>query len=281
MALVTGGGTGIGKGTALAFAASGARVAICGRRPEPLREARAEIEAAGADCLEVPCDIREPEETSRMLDAVLDRFGGIDVLFNNAAGQFKAAAEDITPNGWRAVHRLTLDAAWNLTHKVATRSMIPREGGLIVFNGFSPRRGIPGFAHATAARAALENLAAGLAVEWSRFGIRSVCVSIGSIETEGLASYGPDSLEESRRQVPLGRLGTPQEVGELVAFLATPGGAYVNGTTVVVDGGRRRLGPGRAAPAPEPRARSAREAQEAASVSRCRRPTTRTPRGTC
>jgi citronellol/citronellal dehydrogenase len=129
--------------------------------------------------------------------------------------------------------------------------MIPRNRGLIVFNGFSPRRGIPGFAHATAARAALENLAAGLAVEWSRFGIRSVCVSIGSIETEGLASYGPDSLEESRRQVPLGRLGTPREVGDLVAFLATPGGAYVNGTTVVVDGEVDAWGLGELPPPPQ------------------------------
>ena len=227
-----------------------------------------------------------------MLDAVLDRFGGIDVLFNNAAGQFKAPAEEITPNGWRAVHRLTLDAAWNLTHQVATRSMIPREGGLIVFNGFSPRRGIPGFAHATAARAALENLAAGLAVEWSRFGIRSVCVSIGSIETEGLASYGPDSLEEARRQVPLGRLGTPQEVGELIAFLATSGGAYVNGTTVVVDGGVDAWGLGEPPPPPEARTSVSPAGQPAgrADVARkrrkrggrgCRRPTTRTPRGTC
>lgn len=236
-ALITGGGTGIGRATALAFARSGARVAICGRRHEPLAQARAEIEAAGAECLAHPCDIREPEAVEALVDAVLGRFEAIDVLFNNAAGQFKAPAEEVSLKGWRAVHRLTLDAAWDLTHWVATRSMIPGEGGLIVFNGFSPRRGIPGFAHASAARAALENLAAGLAVEWSRFGIRAICVSIGSIETEGLASYGPDSLEESRRQVPLGRLGTPQEVGELVAFLATPGGAYLNGTTVVVDGG--------------------------------------------
>ena len=251
VALVTGGGTGIGKATALAFAVSGARVAICGRRPEPLEEARAEVEAAGAECLAHPCDIREDEEVEGLVDAVLDRFGAVDVLFNNAAGQFKAPAEEISPKGWRAVHRLTLDAAWNLTHQVATRSMIPGDGGLIVFNGFSPRRGIPGFAHASAARAALENLAAGLAVEWSRFGIRSVCVSIGSIETEGLASYGPDSIEESRRQVPLGRLGTPQEVGELVAFLATSGGAYVNGTTVVVDGGLDAWGLGELPPEPE------------------------------
>ncbi len=250
LALVTGGGTGIGKATALAFAASGADLAICGRRPEPLEQARAEVEAAGGECLAIPCDIREPDQVGAMLDSVLDRFGSIDVLVNNAAGQFKADAEEITPNGWRAVHRLTVDAAWNLTREVAMRSMIPGDGGLIVFNGFSPRRGIPGFAHATAARAALENLAAGLAVEWSRHGIRSVCVSIGNIETEGLASYGPDSLEESRRQVPLGRLGTPAEVGELIAFLATPGGAYVTGTTVVVDGGVDAWGLGEPPPAP-------------------------------
>jgi citronellol/citronellal dehydrogenase len=249
--LITGGGTGIGRGTALAFAASGAKVAICGRRPEPLDEARAEIEAAGAECLSQQCDIREPDQVEALVGAVMDRFGSIDVLFNNAAGQFKAPAEEISPNGWRAVHRLTLDAAWDLTRQVATRSMIPGGGGLIVFNGFSPSGGIPGFAHASAARAALENLAAGLAVEWSRFGIRSVCVSIGNIETEGLASYGPDSLEESRRQVPLGRLGTPREVGDLVAFLATPGGAYVNGTTVVVDGGIDAWGLGDPPPPPE------------------------------
>ncbi len=250
VALITGGGTGIGRGPALAFAASGASVVICGRRSEPLQRARAEVEAAGADCLAVPCDIREPEQVESLVEGALERFGRLDVLFNNAAGQFKAPAEEISAKGWRAVHRLTLDAAWDLTQRVATRSMIPGDGGLIVFNGFSPRRGIPGFAHATAARAALENLAAGLAVEWSRFGIRAVCVSIGSIETEGLGSYGPDSLAEARRQVPLGRLGTPAEVGELVAFLATPGGAYVNGTTVVVDGGVDAWGLGEPPPPP-------------------------------
>ncbi len=210
MALITGGGTGIGRATAHAFAGSGARVVICGRRPEPLDAVRAELESSGAECLAVPCDIRESEQVGGLIDAGLERFGKIDVLVNNAGGQFAAPAEEISPRGWRAVHRLTVDAAWDLTHRVATESMIPGEGGLVVFIGFSPRRGIPGFAHATAARAALENLAAGLAVDWSRYGIRSVCVSVGNIETEGLASYGPDSLERSRRQVPLGRLGRPR-----------------------------------------------------------------------
>jgi citronellol/citronellal dehydrogenase len=115
--------------------------------------------------------------------------------------------------------------------------MIPRRGGLIVFVGFSPLRGIPGFAHACAARAAVANLASGLALEWSRYGIRSVCVAPGTIATEGLEQYGAGAVERWQRSVPLGRLGSPQEVASLIAFLATPAGSYITGTTIVVDGG--------------------------------------------
>lgn len=250
IALVTGGGTGIGRATALSMAATGASVVICGRRAEPLRSARDEVEALGAECMASPCDIREPDQVEALVDTALERFGAVDVLFNNAAGQFQAPAEEVSPKGWRAVHRLTLDAVWDLTHRVATASMIPRRGGLIVFNGFSPRRGIPGFAHAAAARAALENLASGLATEWSRFGIRSVCLAIGNIETEGLEGYGPESLENARRQVPLGRLGRPGEVGDVLAFLASDGGGYVTGTTIAIDGGVDAWGRGESPPAP-------------------------------
>jgi citronellol/citronellal dehydrogenase len=245
---VTGGGTGIGRATARAFAATGARLAICGRRVEPLEGVRAELEATGAECLAVPCDVREPDQVRALVDASLERFGAIDVLVNNAGGQFTAAAEEITTRGMRAVHRLTLDGAWELTHEVVTRSMIPGAGGLVVFLGFSPRRGIPGFAHAAAARAALENLAQGLALEWSRHSIRTVCVVLGSIETEGLAGYGAEALEASRKQVPLGRLGRPEEVGETIAFLATAGGGYVTGSSVVVDGGLDAWGQGEPPP---------------------------------
>lgn len=242
--LVTGGGTGIGRATAQAFAASGARVAICGRRPEPLDDVRAAIEEAGGECVARPCDVREPDQVGGLLDEVLDRFGSIDVLVNNAGGQFDAPPEEISLKGWRAVFNLSLDAVWNLTREVATRTMIPGEGGLVVFCGFSPRRGIPGFAHASAARAALENLAGGLAMEWSRHRIRAVCVAPGNIDTEGLEGYGPEAAEEARRQVPMGRLGRPEEIGEVIAFLATDGGAYVTGTTVVVDGGIDAWGQG-------------------------------------
>jgi citronellol/citronellal dehydrogenase len=248
VALITGGGTGIGRATAHAFAGSGARVAICGRRAEPLDRVRAELEGAGAECMAMPCDVREPEQVQALVGSALERFGSIDVLVNNAGGQFTAPAEEITAKGLRAVHRLTVDAAWDLTREVATRSMIPGGGGLIVFTGFSPRRGIPGFAHASAARAALENLAQGLALEWSRHAIRSVCVVLGNIDTEGLASYGPEALEAARRQVPLGRLGEPREVGETIAFLATDAGAYITGTSVVVDGGVDAWGHGEPPP---------------------------------
>ncbi len=236
VALVTGGGTGIGAATALELARTGASVAICGRRPEPLQAVRASIEAFGGSCLTVPTDVREPDQVEALVDAALERFGVIDLLVNNAGGQFVAQAEDISSNGWRAVHRLAVDASWAVTRLVAERSMIPQRQGVVVFVGFSPRRGIPGFAHAASARAALENLASGLSLEWSRYGIRSVCVSPGTIATEGLGQYGADP-EEWAKSIPMRRLGTPQEVASLIAFLCSPGAAYITGTTIVVDGG--------------------------------------------
>jgi len=253
VALVSGGGTGIGRATALEMAGTGARVVVCGRREEPLSQVREEVESHGGACLAVPADLCEPEGVSRVVDAALDRFGAIDVLVNNAGGQFTARAEEISDNGWRAVQRASVDAVWSITRTVATRSMIPRAGGLIVFVGFSPLRGIPGFAHASAGRAAVANLASGLALEWSRHGIRSVCVAPGTIRTEALDDYGEDAVVRWERSVPLGRLGEPEEVAALIAFLATAGGAYVTGTTIVVDGGSDAWG--LAEPPPEPERR--------------------------
>ena len=234
VALVTGGGTGIGRATALELARTGAKVAVCGRRPEPLEAVRAEL---GDDCLAIRTDVREPEQVAALVEQTLERFGRIDILVNNAGGQFLAPAEEISLKGWRAVHRLAVDAVWDLTRAVAERSMIPNESGVVVFIGFSPRRGMAEMAHAAAARAAIENLAGSLALEWSRHGIRTVCVALGNIATEGLDGYGPERVAEWEREVPLGRLGTPEEAAALIAFLASAGGAYVTGTTVVMDGG--------------------------------------------
>jgi citronellol/citronellal dehydrogenase len=254
--LVTGGGTGIGRATALACARAGADVVVCGRRAGPLEEVAQLIasigDCRGVRCLTVSCDVREPDQVAGLVDRALATYGSVDVLVHCAGGQFLAAAEDISVNGWRAVHRLGVEAAWSVTREVATRSMIPNRSGLIVFVAFSPQRGIAGMAHAAAARAAMCNLAAGLALEWSRYGLRSVAVAAGTILTDGLREqYPPDTIDEWTRGVPLGRPGTPEEVGDIVAFLATPSAAYVTGTTIVVDGGADAWGAGHPAPLPE------------------------------
>ncbi|HEY7659838.1 MAG TPA: SDR family oxidoreductase [Actinomycetota bacterium] len=250
VALVTGGGTGLGRAIARELAHTGASLAIAGRRPEPLEEVRAELEDGGTPCLAVPADVREPEQVGALVDAVLERFGRIDVLVNNAGGQFAATPEHISAKGWRAVHRLNVDAVWDLTRTVAERSMIPSGRGLVVFIGFSPRRGIPFMIHSSAARAALENLAGGIAIEWSRYGIRAVCVATGGIDTEAFRAYGDAWVEEATRTAPLGRVASPEEVASVVAFLATSGGAYITGTTIVVDGGSDAWGLGFPPPRP-------------------------------
>jgi citronellol/citronellal dehydrogenase len=234
VALVTGGGTGIGRAVARELVRTGARVAICGRRPEPLEAVQKEL---GNDCLAVQTDVRESADVENLVDQTIERFGRVDILVNNAGGQFLAPAEEISLKGWRAVHRLAVDAAWDLTRSVATRSMIPNREGVVVFISFSPRRGMADFAHAAAARAAVENLAGTLALEWSKHNVRTFCVALGAIATEALDGYGSDRVAEWEREVPLGRLGTPEEAAALIAFLVSPGGGYVTGTTVVMDGG--------------------------------------------
>jgi citronellol/citronellal dehydrogenase len=244
VAVVTGGGTGIGRATALQLAADGYHVAICGRRPEPLEAVREQIIIGGGVCLAVVCDIREPDQVEAFVSRVMDEAERIDVLVNNAGGQFEANAEDITLKGFRAVHRLAVDGAWDLTQTVATRAFIPQRSGSVVFVGFSPRRGIPTHAHSASARAALENLAAGLSLEWSKYGIRSNCVSLGSIETEAIEQYGPDVVAEWAETIPMRRLGTPEEAARVIAFVASDAASYMTGSVVTVDGGTDAWGVG-------------------------------------
>jgi citronellol/citronellal dehydrogenase len=232
-AIVTGGGTGIGRAAALALHRDGFGVVIAGRRPEPLEETRALI---GDGCVAYPGDIREPEVSAGLVDECMERFGRIDCLVNNAGGQFTAAAEDISPGGWRAVRRLNLDAPWFLTQAVGKRWMIGNGGGRVISVVLCPERGIAGMAHSSAARAGMGALTRTLAMEWGRHGIALNCVAPGWIDTEGVRGYGLD-LDDVAAQVPMKRLGSAAEVGDLIAFLASPAAGYITGQTIAIDGG--------------------------------------------
>lgn len=235
-ALVTGGGTGIGRATALQLARLGARVAVSGRRAEPLEETAALAQAAGVDVLAYPCDVRETGQVDALLDAVLEANRRVDILVNNAGGQFVSPAEAITYNGMRAVTRVNYEAVWYLTNQVANRSMIPNGYGKVVSVTMTPRRAMPGMSHSSAARAAVESMTRTLAVEWGRFGIRLSCVAPGIIHTEAWERYGLEP-EQVARMIPAGVLGTPEQVADAIVFLASPAGDYVTGDTLVVDGG--------------------------------------------
>jgi len=231
-AIVTGGGTGIGRATAIALHRDGFGVVIAGRRPEPLEGTQALI---GDDCVVFPGDIREPEVSAGLVEECMSRFGRIDCLVNNAGGQFTAAAEDISPGGWRAVRRLNLDAPWFLTQAVAKRWMIAN-GGRVISVVLCPERGIAGMAHSSAARAGMGALTRTLAMEWGRHGIALNCVAPGWIDTEGVRGYDLD-LDEVAAQVPMKRLGSAAEVGDLIAYLASPAAGYITGQTIAIDGG--------------------------------------------
>ena len=238
VAVVTGGGSGLGRATALELAALGARVVVCGRRAEPLEETAAAADGGGVEAL--VCDIREEDQVEALVSSVLDRHGRIDLLVNNAGGQYMTPAEDITPKGFRTVIRLNVEGTWLMTHAVATRAMIPQDrGGKIVNVTLSPHHGLPGMAHSSAARAAVENLTRVLSIEWARFGIRLTALAAGHFGTETLRTKYPAAVVEGvAGTVPLQRLGTEEEFAWLVAFLASPAGDYFSGAVLTIDGAR-------------------------------------------
>jgi citronellol/citronellal dehydrogenase len=184
VAVVSGGGSGLGRASALELAALGAQVVVCGRREDPLAETAAQADGGRVEAR--ACDIREEDQVEALVDGVLERHGGIDLLVNNAGGQYMTPAEDITPKGFRTVMRLNVEGTWLMTHAVAAKAMIPAgpsgapRGGKIVNVTLSPHHGLPGMAHSSAARAAVENLTRVLSIEWARFGIRLTALAAGA-----------------------------------------------------------------------------------------------------
>ena len=238
IAIVSGGGSGLGREMALELARCGARVVVCGRREEPLLETAALcphglIEARA-------CDIREERQVDTLVDRTLERHGQIDLLVNNAGGQFLAPAESITPKGFRTVIRLNVEGTWLMTHAVATKAMIPSgRGGKVFSVTLSPHNGMPGMAHSGAARAAVENLMRTLSVEWARFDIRLLALAAGQFETQTLLTkYPPAIVDRIAHTIPLGRMGSEREFAWLIAYLASPAGDFFSGAVITMDGAR-------------------------------------------
>ncbi len=242
VALVTGGGTGIGREISLALARHGADVAIASRDRDHLEPTAEEIREAGVRSLVSETDVRDPERVQGTLEEVVDGLGGLDILVNNAAGNFLVPAEELSPNGWRAVVEIVLSGTFHVS-RAAFGPMKEAGGGSIVnITTTYVDTGAPFMAHSGAAKAGVLNLTRTLATEWGHHGIRVNAVAPGLVEgTEGarrlVESVGLMEAFESR--VPLGRLTRKEDVARAILFLVSPAAAHVTGTEIVVDGGER------------------------------------------
>lgn len=242
-AVVTGGATGIGLAIAKALAAQGANVVIASRKKENLEKAEELLKGSGArgEVAHHVLDVREPEAVDRVAQEVADRFGPAQILVNNAAGNFVVPAAKLSPNGWRTVIDIVLNGTFHCSHAFGTRMMEAKVPGHILnIVATYAWTGGPGTAHSAAAKAGVLSLTQSLAVEWGGRGIRVNAIAPGPIEDTGGAERlfaAPEVAEAVRRNVPLGRFGRPEEIGELAAWLCGEKAAYVNGACIVADGG--------------------------------------------
>lgn len=251
VALITGGGTGIGFGIAQLFAELGATVVLASRNQAHLDPAVAQLKDAGRDAHAVVLDVRDADGVKAAITSVADRLGRIDVLVNNAAGNFYVPSESMSANAWRSVIDIDLSGTFFCSQAVMP-VMRDHGGGRIVNVSMTLHyRGWPLMAHATAAKAGIDALTRTLALEWAKHRIRVNAVAPGPIPTEGVkkAFSAPPSVKQdvfsaeramedyARRAIPLARMGSPRDIANMVAFLASPAGDWITGAIMVVDGG--------------------------------------------
>jgi citronellol/citronellal dehydrogenase len=235
--LISGGGSGIGKAAAFWFARLGARVAICGRTAEKLETTATALRAFGADVRCYPMTIRDPVAVGGLIDDVCRDFGGIDVLVNNAGGQFPQAAIDFSAKGWSAVIDTNLSGPWHMMQQAARAWRDAGRGGVIVNVVAVVQRGMPGVAHTCAARAGVIHLSKTLAIEWAPLNIRINCLAPGIIATEGMRVYPPEALAAMPKSNPMKRFGQVEDAANAICYLASEASAFMTGEVLTLDGG--------------------------------------------
>ena len=240
--MISGAGRGIGKALAYQFARLGAKLVLCGRDAPRLAAVADKLRALGADVLAVPASIRDPDAVTKLFATAGEKFGAVDVLVNNAGGQFPQAAIDFSVKGWNAVIDTNLNGTWYMMQQAARRWRDAGRGGRIVNIVAVVWRGMPGVAHTCAARAGVIYLSKTVAIEWAPLGIRVNCVAPGIIATEGMQVYP----QEARRAMPqtnlLKSFGDVRDVADAVCYLAGPSGSFITGEVLVVDGGNQIWG---------------------------------------
>jgi citronellol/citronellal dehydrogenase len=234
VAIVTGGGTNLGKAAAAELARCGAQVVIAGRRAEILEEAVADL---GERCSWVAGDIRDRAGADEIVTTTLERHRRVDLVLNNAGGQYMVPAEGLTTKGWQAVHRLNVNGTLAMCQAAYELAMRDAGGGTIVNVTVSPHHGMPAMAHTGAARAAVEAITRELAATYGAHGTEVIAVALGRFDTESLRKYPTELWRTAAGTVPLQRLGSLEEYGWLIALLATPLGAALSGSVVTLDGG--------------------------------------------
>ena len=241
VALVTGGGTGIGYATALQFARLGASVVIAARTASELEAAAARIrEASGAKCLAVPTDVKDEEACIDLVQRTVDAFGRIDVLINNAGGTRMGPLESIPTKGWDSIFDLNVKSAYILTREAGKHMIAQKSGAIVSISSGAGVNGVKGGAHYSAAKSALQMFTKVTAAEWGRYGIRANCVAAGAIASERVLEAwqvaGLD-MENLSKAMPLGRTGRPDEMANMIVFFASDAASYITGQTISVDGG--------------------------------------------
>ena len=242
--LITGGGTGLGKAMAIEFSRLGGSIVIASRKPEHHAAGLAAIEAVGGRAIAVGVDVRSPEQVAAAFDAAEKAFGPVNVLVNNAAGNFPVAAENLSPNGWKAVTDIVLDGVFFCSQEFARRCVQADQPGAILnilvayISG-----GAPGHAHSAAAKAGVASLTETLAVEWAPDGIRANALTPGLFPHEDhsadMRTQRPEGYEAEWKRIPALRVGRTHELGWAATFLCSPYASYLTGHNLILDGAER------------------------------------------